>query len=348
MSLSSVLSMSEKRAYAKFKRIVWGANDGKPVCPACGGLDHWDLVEDKKWKCRGCRKQFTVTSDTIFASHKLSFRKMLAACAIFANGAMGVAACRLSREIQVSYKTAFVLLHKVREAMGQDGDASPLGGVVEIDGSVFGGSMPKFPNNKELWAEFHKKHKAAARKKIKLIVVLREREHQEADRIARIRTFLVEKEGDAVEIARRLVDPKATIQADMNNEFDLLHLYFDTKRINHSECFSKDGACTNMAESFFGRMWAAEAGVYRHISGNHVHRYAQELGWREQYRRKPNGDLFNFMIAAIGRAGPSQTMRGYWQRRKANDDGPGSNDNAPGAEVVDLLTGRKGSSSGAR
>ena len=221
MSLSFVLSMTEKRADAKFKRIVWSETSGKPVCPDCGCLKHRELIEDRKWKCRACRKQFTVTSGTIFASHKLSFRKMLGACAIFANGVMGVAACRMSRDLNVSYKCAFVLLHKVREAMGLDGESTQLAGVVEIDGSVFGGSLPKVPNNKELWAEFHKKNKAAAKKKVKLIVVLREREHAEADRIARIRTFLVEKEGDAVEIARRLVHPSATIQADMNNEFDI-------------------------------------------------------------------------------------------------------------------------------
>lgn len=327
--------MSEKRAYAKFKRIVWSASGGKPVCPSCGGLDHWELIKDRKWKCSGCRKQFSVTSDTIFACHKLSFQKMLAACAIFADGVMGVAACRLSRSIDISYKSAFVLLHKVREAMAEDGDASLLAGVVEIDGSVFGGSLPKLPNKKVLWAKFHKKNKAAAKKKVKLIVVLREREHETPDRIARIRTFLVEKEGDGVEIARRLVHPSATMQADLNNEFDTLHLYFKTKRINHSECYSKDGACTNMAESFFSRMWAAEAGVYRHISGNHIHRYAQELGWREQYRRKSNGEQFSLMISAIGRAGPSPTLRGYWQRHKVND-------NEPGAEAIEYLTDRKG------
>lgn len=330
LNLRSVMSMGESRAYAKFKKLRWPETNGKPVCPDCGVLDHWVLVDDRKWKCQGCRLQFTATSRTIFASRKLSFPVILGAIAVFTNGVLGVSAIRLSRECKVSYKTAFVLAHKLREAMGCDQETEQLSGIVEIDGAIFGGSMPRLPNAKALWDEYLKKNKMLARRKRKLIVVIREREHPDSDRIARLRTFLVGKEGDAIEIARKLVRPGTVVHADLSTQWEPLHGLFDTKRINHSEHFSKDGACTNQAESFFSRMRRAERGVYNKISGGYIHRYAIELAWREQHRRVPNGTQFNLITMAVGRSKESGLFQGYWQRHLAND-------NAPGAGVITAL-----------
>jgi transposase-like protein len=319
LDLSEVLGMSEDDARARFTGLVWADTGGAPVCHVCGGLDVTVLQAGCKWTCRGCKTQFTATSGNVFKSHKLSFRKILGVVALFANGVNGVAACRMARELRIAYKTAFVLLHKIRDVMGQDAEAATLGGVVEMDGAVFGGSMPRLPNSKALWDEYKAKNKIAARKRRKLIVVMRERQSDDPDAVARIRTFLLRKEGDAVEIARQIVRPGTVVHADGNTQWEPLHLDFETKRINHSEHFSKDGACTNQAESFFGRMRTAERGVHRHISGAHMARYAMELGWREQYRRKSNGDQFEMIITSSGRAKPSEAFKGYWRKRAAND-----------------------------
>ena len=314
LSLDAVLGMDEEAARAKFTQLRWPDTDGAPVCPECGSLKHWTLTEGRKWKCQDCSLQFTATSRTIFASRKLSFLKLLGVVLLFVNGVSGVAACRMSRELNISYKSAFVLLHKVREVMGKDAEAATLGGVVEIDGAIFGGSLPRLPNTKELWDEFKARNKIAARKKRKLIVVMRERQHDDPDRVARIRTFLVAKEGDAVEIARRTVQPGSVLHADYSTQWEPLHLHFETKRINHSEFFSKDGACTNQAESFFSRMRSGEH-VHKHISGAHIARYAMELGWKEQYSRTPNGTQVAMVLAAGGRTKPSGTFSGYWRLR---------------------------------
>ncbi|WP_375380210.1 IS1595 family transposase, partial [uncultured Sphingomonas sp.] len=241
--------------------------------------------------------------------------------ALFANGVNGVAACRMQREMDVSYKSAFVLLHKIRKIMGSDEDAAQLGGVVEIDGTVFGGSVQRLPNEKALWKEFIERNKAAARKKRRLIVVIRERQAENADGPGKVRTFLLNKEGDAIEIARRMVMPDAILHADFSTQWEPLHLHFETRRINHSESYSKDGACTNMAESFFSRMRTAERGVHKILSGAHLARYAMEMGWREQYRRRSNKTQFEMIIGAVGRSKPSTTFLGYWRKRAGNDNG---------------------------
>src|SRR6185369_15632642 len=91
---------------------------------------------------------FSVTSGTIFASHKLPIRDYLLAIAIFVNGAKGHSALQLSRDLDCQYKTAFVLAHKLREAMAAESEGRTVSGSVEIDGAYFGGYI-KPANHKE-------------------------------------------------------------------------------------------------------------------------------------------------------------------------------------------------------
>src|SRR6201998_1773862 len=134
--------MSDEEAHATFQRIRWADNDGKPYCPRCGCLDAHKLATRPVWKCKGCNYQFSVTAGTIFADRKRPIRDYLLAIAIFVNGAKGHSALQLSRDLDCQYKTAFVLAHKLREAVGavvQTPDAPELVGEVHVDGMYAGG-----------------------------------------------------------------------------------------------------------------------------------------------------------------------------------------------------------------
>jgi len=126
-----------------FRTLRFADSDGKPVCPRCSCDAVVEYRSRKIFKCKGCERQFSLTSGTIFASHKLYFAEILVAMAIFVNGANGVSALRLSRELKRSYKTAFVLAHKLREAMGTMKVDRKLTGTVEIDGVWVGGHIKK-------------------------------------------------------------------------------------------------------------------------------------------------------------------------------------------------------------
>ena len=139
LSLAKVMRLSEDEAYAAFKAVRWAENDGEPFCPRCGSVAVYEYRSRRIFKCKGCERQFSVTTATIFASRKLSYRDLLAAMAIFVNGAKGISALQLSRDLDVQYKTAFVLAHKLREAMGAEMKTRTLSGHVEIDGAYFGG-----------------------------------------------------------------------------------------------------------------------------------------------------------------------------------------------------------------
>ena len=108
---------------------------------AFGCLDIYDLTTRRRFECAACHHQFSVTSGTIFASRKLSFVDLLGAICLFVNASKGLSAVQLSRDLDVQYKTAFVLMHKLREVMAAETRDMQLSGHVEVDGAAFGGHV---------------------------------------------------------------------------------------------------------------------------------------------------------------------------------------------------------------
>ena len=117
LSLKAVFTMGEDKAYQAFCAMRWADTDGEAVCPRCGCVESYKITTRRKFKCVACHHQYSVTSGTIFAGRKMSFTDLLAAVVIFGNGAKGVAALHLSRDLNCQYKTAFILSHKLHEAM---------------------------------------------------------------------------------------------------------------------------------------------------------------------------------------------------------------------------------------
>ncbi|MBL6080695.1 IS1595 family transposase [Belnapia sp. T18] len=307
LSLASILRMSDDQAHAAFVAIRWSANDGEPVCPRCGCLAIYTYAARRIWKCKACNHQFSVTSGTIFASRKLPIRDYLAAIAIFVNAAKGLSALQLGRDLDVQHKTAFVLAHKLREAIGSGQADTTLSGHVEVDGAYFGGHV-KQENRKE----DRKDRRLAVNQtgKRQVVVVMRERE-------GRTLPFVFRSEDEAVPTIRERVVSGTTVYADEAPGWDALHARFDTKRINHSIAFSDDGACTNQAESYFSRLRRAEWGQHHHISGKYLGAYAREMAWREDTRRQANGTLHGLATAAALSHPVSRMWAGYWQRNQA-------------------------------
>jgi transposase-like protein len=299
--------MSDEEARATFQAIRWSKNDGAPFCPSCGCVAVYSYKSRPIWKCKGCNHQFSVTSGTIFASHKLPIRDYLLAIAIFVNGAKGYAALQLSRDLNVQYKTAFVLAHKIREAMGADVHDEEISGEVEVDGGYFGGYV-KPANFKENRRDRRKAANQTGKRQV--VVVMRERNGTTLP-------FVVKQEADGVALVQNRVSPETIVHADEAAHWDRLHAGFDTRRINHSEAYSNGDACTNMAESFFSRLRRAEVGTHHHIAGPYLAAYANEMAWREDHRRVANGAQFQ-AVAALAMGHPvSRVWKGYWQRAVA-------------------------------
>lgn len=304
LSLASVMRLSDEEAYATFKAVRWAANDGQPICPKCGVLTVYEYQTRRIFKCKGCDAQFSVTSGSIFASRKMSHRDILAAIAIFVNGAKGHSALQLSRDLDCQYKTAFVLAHKLREAMGSGMASRKLSGEVEIDGAYFGGYVK--PENRK---EDRKDRRLAENRsgKRKAVVVMRERNGLTVAEVHK-------SEDDAVPSIPSRIEAGSTVYADEAACWDALHVRFNARRVNHSVAFMDDGACTNQAESFFSRLRRAEIGTHHHISGKYLAAYANEMAWREDNRRIPNGAQYQLVATAAMAHAVSRQWKGYWQR----------------------------------
>jgi transposase-like protein len=304
LSLAAILRMSDDEAHATFVAIRWADNGGEAFCPRCQCTAVYTYTARRIWKCKACNHQFSVTSGTIFASRKLPIRDYLAAIAIFVNAAKGLSALQLGRDLDVQYKTAFVLAHKLREAIGSGQADTTLSGHVEVDGAYFGGHVRQ-ENRKEDRKDRRLAENQSGKRQI--VVVMRERG-------GRTLPFVFRSEDEAVPTIRARVATGTTIYADEAGSWDALHARYDVQRINHTLAFSDDGACTNQAESYFARLRRAEWGQHHHISGKYLGAYAREMAWREDTRRRPNGALHGLATAAALAHPVSRVWAGYWQR----------------------------------
>ena len=316
LSLASVFRMSDAGSReTTFRQVRWADTQGEPVCPYCGSLTVYDCRVSPngapRFRCKDCGKDFSITSGTLFASHKLPLRVYLAAVAIFVNEVKGKSMLAMSRDLGLSYKAAFVLCHKMREAMAAEMRGRQLGGEgteASVDGAYFGGYVK--PSNLR---ENRRDRRLAENQTGKRQVVVVIRQHG-GDSIPAV----FHSEAAAVGFIRAHVKPGTVVNADEASGWDSLHARFEMKRINHQEAYSLDGACTNWAETYFSRLRRGEIGHHHHISGPYLVRFAQEAAFREDARRVANGEQVS-RVATLAMAGPSRASisRAYWQRRKA-------------------------------
>jgi transposase-like protein len=310
LSLAQVFRMSDAEAEAIFCRVRWFATDGKPVCPHCGGLDAYDCRRPSgapRFRCRACKKDFTVTAGTLFASHKMPLKSYLAAIAIFCNEVKGKSMLALSRDLRLSYKTAFVLAHKLREAMAVELKGRTIGGngkVAEVDTGYFGGYV-KPANLRERRADRRFSDNQSGKRRA--VVIVRERNGNSLPAVFR-------SEGQALSFIKARIAKGTVVHADESPNWNALHSRFEMKRINHEEAYSLDGACTNWAEEFFSRMRRAEIGHHHHVAGPYLLRFAQEASWREDNRRLSNGEQVNRVAGLAMASKQSVDFTGYWQR----------------------------------
>lgn len=308
LSLKGIYQAGEAAAYETFRKLRWPQTKGAPVCPRCGCPDHYDIPTRRKFKCAACHAQFSVTSGTIFASRKLSFTDLLAAICLFVNGSKGMSSVQFSRDLNVQYKTAFVLSHKLREALAAETATETLSGEVEIDGAYFGGHV-RPENRKE--DRLDRREKANQSDRRRVVIALRERG-------GRTLSFVRNREAEGVEIARARMVANAKLYADEASHWDVLEMDYASTRINHSVSYSDGhGKHTNMVESYFSRLRRMVGGQHHHVSYHYLYQYANHAAWLEDHRRRSNGGNASALLGGALAHGVSRVWAGYWQRNAA-------------------------------
>jgi len=314
VTFAKIMGMSDTGVEDVFLRLRWPDTGGKPICPQCGCAICYACrrPEDQlRWRCKACRHDFSITSDTLFAWHKLPLRTYLLAVVVFCSEVKGKSTLAFSRELDVQYKTAFVLVHKMREAMASGMKGLQIGGegrVAEVDGAYFGGHVR--PENTT--ADRIDRRRAENRSgKRRVVVVMRERD-------GRTLAQVFGGEEAAVPVIRQRIAPGTVVHADESPAWNPLHAKFAMQRVNHQDGYSVDGACTNGTKSYFSRLRRGELGHHHHIAGPYLVRYAQEAAWREDLRRVSNGEQTHGIVGLAMRSSPSVDFCGYWQRAQAS------------------------------
>ncbi|MDE2599720.1 MAG: IS1595 family transposase [Rhodocyclaceae bacterium] len=324
LSVKRLVKMSDDEAFDLFRELRWGKGE-ETACPCCGSVaKHWFIRTRRQWRCKDCKHTFSVTSGTIFAFHKLPLQDYLVAIAIFTNAVKGISALQLSRDLDVQYKTAFVLAHKIRESLMEHRDLSALAGEIHMDGAYVNGHVR--PKNRKV--DRIDRRKVENQKPTKRCVfVMRQKCAEIAERQmvggARTLTFVMHKENqaDVSLLASRFVAAGSTICADEAHAYDPLHAKFDTRRVNHQEAYrADDGTTNNLAESYFSRFRRMQVGQVHKFGNLYLNNYANEAAYREDTRRWSNGEIFEDIGKKCVRTRTHRDWCGYWQGNKRSEE----------------------------
>lgn len=320
LSIRKVFEMSNDDAFAFFKVMRWGEGDNV-VCPDCGVLGkHYFKATRKQWQCKDCGHTFSVTSGTIFAFHKLPLKVYLAAIALFSNAAKGMSALNLSRDLNIQYKTAFVLAHKIRESLMEQRDSSQLEGEIHMDGAYVNGYIrPK--NKKE--DRVDRRLAENQRPDKRCIFVMRQKHEKAHAGAVKTLTFVLKSENQAEisKLAAAYIKSGSMICADESNAYDPLHAKFDTRRVNHArEYRSEAGITNNLAESYFSRFRRMQYGQMHKFGNLYLANYANEAAYREDTRRWSNGKIFLDIVKKCAESLTNRDWCGYWQGNKRQEE----------------------------
>jgi transposase-like protein len=246
--------------------------DGKIVCEGCGEIDNtiW-LANQKRWKCRGCKKQFSVKQGTIFHDSPLGLDKWFVAMWMLANCRNGVSSHELGRTIGVTQKSAWHMLARIRKAM-EDNDNSPMTGVIEMDETFHGGKA------KNMHAKDRVRKIATPNKGKQIVVGMLQRG-------GKVRAGIVEERSIAalVAMAHANAAPDATLITDELHAYKSVNLTHEI--INHAEQYVRGHIHTNGIESFWSMLKRTIGGTYVAVEPFHLYRYLHEQVFRYNHRK---------------------------------------------------------------
>jgi len=251
-----------------------------PVCPHCGGTERNSKITAQSengarpglYFCGDCRQQFTVTVGTVFERSKVPLHKWVLATHLICASKKGMSAHQLHRTLCVTYKTAWFMSHRIREAMNihLDGPLGSNGGPVEVDETY--------------WGNTGKQAKGARGYAHKMKVVsLVERDGQKRSyHVATVTQKTV------APILRAQIAKKARLMTDETSVYNEVGKEFASHdKVTHSAGeYSRGDVCTNTVESSFAILKRGLYGTFHHVSEHHLQRYATEFDFRWNTRAK--------------------------------------------------------------
>jgi transposase-like protein len=262
-----------------------------PFCPHCGSVERIAKVEGTKkshrpglYYCNACKGQFTATVGTVFERSKIPLTKWWLATHLLGSSKKGMSAHQLHRMLGVTYKTAWFMAHRIREAMKDDGlDTPPIGGsgkVVEADETYYGPQDKPRPRKTPRYQPVTKKGRSGPAGKRAIVALV--------ERGGSVRTFHVavaDKE-TVIDILRDNLARETRLHTDESKLYtgsDKLFAAHETVKHSDGE-YVRGDVHTNTVEGYFSIFKRGMRGVYQHCAEKHLHRYLAEFDFRYNHR----------------------------------------------------------------
>ena len=268
---------TEEAATEWFESVVWEAGRH---CPKCGSVETKEVPNAKPmpYWCKGCRSYFSVRTGTPMARSNIPLRKWAIAIYLCLTSLKSVSSMKLHRDLGVSQRAAWFMLHRIREAWGEDDDED-FDGPVEVDETYMGGERKNMSNEKRRAYREAGSPRGPVDKTA--VVGLKDRDTNE------VRAEVVRKvDGETLQgFVREHTEPGATVYSDEAAAYKGLARDFDHKAVNHGASeYVRGRAHTNGMESFWSMLKRAHDGTFHKISPKHLQRYVSEFAGKHNHR----------------------------------------------------------------
>lgn len=280
---------SEEVCREHLERIRW---NGNPVCPHCATTAvPYRLKDGKTFRCsdKDCRADFTVRVGTIFENSKLPLRKWFLAIHIATAHKKGISSLQLHRDLGITQKTAWYVLHRMREML-TDVQPELLSGTIQIDETYVG---PNFKNlHKSKRAKIKSKPGRGASLKTMVFGILQE------DGTVLNKVVQNTKTDTLLPIMDAAVEKGSTIVTDGYHVYKRLAANYNHVVVDHTKDIyvTSEGLHTNTIEGYWSQLKRGIYGIYHQVSPKHLHRYCDEFAYRYNTRKKKDSERFNHSL----------------------------------------------------
>lgn len=266
--------------------------NGNPICPYCGHTKVYVIEGGKRYKCanKDCFKKFSVTVGTIFEDTNLPLQKWFIAMYLACNHKKGISSLQLSRDLDITQKTAWFVLHRIREML-KDNAPELLENMVEVDETFIGG----------LDANKHKSKKAnKGRGPVSKtpVVGLLERGNK-----VRAEKMLAANKAVLIPKVQQYVKPGTLVITDNSKAYVNLRTEYIHEVVSHSTGeYARGMIHTNTLEGYWSLLKRGIIGIYHCVSVKHLNRYCDEFSYRYNHRKDgQNLSVTNALLQAEGR-----------------------------------------------
>jgi transposase-like protein len=268
-----------------FAKLRWP--DG-PFCPRCGCVEYSYLKTRRLWKCKGCKRQYSVKVGTIFEDSPLGLDKWLPAVWLISNSKNGISSYELGRALGVTQKSAWFMLHRIRLAM-QTKSFLKLSGEVEVDETFIGGKARNMHKN----TRAQRVTGTGGKDKAAVLGMIERGGSVHAEVIPNVKGRTLKPR------VRERVEPGTAVYTDALKSYGGLDGEFDHATVDHAERYVDGRVHTNGMENFWSLLKRGLHGTYVSVEPFHLFRYLDERVFTFNERDRSDYGRFEATLSAV-------------------------------------------------